>query len=67
MAEATSSGFHEWQRALRQRLVVLKAELLPLAGPEDARDMGWYRPGGEAVPRQPLLWLRSRCGLAPRP
>jgi hypothetical protein len=43
MAEATSSELYERQRALRQRLAVLKAELLRLAGPEHARDLAWHR------------------------
>jgi hypothetical protein len=50
MAKATSSSeFYERQRALRQRLVVLKAELLPLAEPEDARDLAWFKPTIEQV------------------
>jgi hypothetical protein len=49
MTEATSSGFYERQRALRQRLAVLETELLRLAGPEDARDLGWFKPLVEQV------------------
>jgi hypothetical protein len=49
MAEATSSGFYERQRALRQRLAVLKAQLLWLAGPADARDLAWFKPLMEQV------------------
>jgi hypothetical protein len=49
MAEAASSGLYERQRALRQRLAVLKAELLRLAGPEDAHDLGWHTPLLEQV------------------
>ena len=57
MAEATSSSeFYERQRALRRRLVVLKAELLRLAGPEDARDLGWFKPATEQVRRDLPLW-----------
>jgi hypothetical protein len=58
MTEATSSGFYEQQRALRQRLAVLETELLRLAGPEDARDLGWFRPAADAVPPAPLPWRR---------
>src|SRR4051812_12569295 len=42
MTEATSAGFYEQQRALRRRLAVPEAELLRLAGPEDARGLGWH-------------------------
>jgi hypothetical protein len=56
MTEATSSGFYERQRALRQRQAVL--ELLRLAGPEDARGLGWFKPAVDAVPAAPLPWLR---------
>jgi hypothetical protein len=42
MAEATSSGFYERQRALRQRLAVLKAELLRLAGPLSGEALDWF-------------------------
>jgi hypothetical protein len=47
MTEATSSGFYERQRALKLRL--LETELLRLAGPEDARDLGWHTPLLEQV------------------
>jgi hypothetical protein len=49
MTEATASGFYERQRALRQCLAVLKAELLRLAGPEDGGDLGWFKPTTEQV------------------
>jgi hypothetical protein len=49
MAEATSSGFYERQRALQQHLAVLEAELLRLAGPEHARGLGWFVPTLETV------------------
>jgi hypothetical protein len=58
MTEATSSGFYERQRALRQRLAVLERELLRLTGPEDARGLGWFKPAVDAVPAAPLSWLR---------
>jgi hypothetical protein len=58
MAEATSSELYERQRALRQRLAVTEAELLRLAGPEDARGLGWFKPAVDAVPAAPLPWLR---------
>jgi hypothetical protein len=44
MAEAMSSGFYERQRALRQRLVVPEAAREAMAGPEDARGLGWFKP-----------------------
>ena len=53
MAEATSSGFYERQRALRQRLAVLKAELLRLAGPEDRGGLAWFKPTIEQVRDEP--------------
>jgi hypothetical protein len=56
MTEATSAGFYEWQRALRQRLAVTEAELLRLAGPEDARDLGWFKPATEQARRDLPLW-----------
>jgi hypothetical protein len=49
MAEATSSEFYEQQRALRQRLAVLKAELLRLAGPPDGGGLAWFVPTLEQV------------------
>jgi hypothetical protein len=49
MTEATSSGFYERQRALRQRLAVLERELLRLGGPADARDLAWHKPLMEQV------------------
>ena len=49
MTEATSAGFYELQRALRRRLAVPEAELLRLAGPEDARGLGWHMPLVEQV------------------
>ena len=49
MAEAMSSGFYERQRALPQRLAVLERELLRLAGPDDARELGWHKPLVEQV------------------
>jgi hypothetical protein len=49
MTEATSSGFYEQQRALRQRLAVLETELLRLAGPDDARGLAWHKPLVEQV------------------
>ena len=58
MAEATSAGFYERQRAPRQRLAVPETELLRLAGPEDARGLGWFKPAVDAVPAAPLPWLR---------
>jgi hypothetical protein len=40
---------------------VLEAELLRLAGPEDARDLGWFSPAAPEAPRPaPLAWLRPR-------
>jgi hypothetical protein len=49
MTKATSSGFYERQRALRQRLAVLEAELLRLAGPEDGAGLGWFNPAAVSV------------------
>jgi hypothetical protein len=67
MAEATSSELHERQRALRQRLAVLKAGLLRLAGPGDARDLGWFSPPAPEPPRpKPLAWSRPRTDPAVR-
>jgi hypothetical protein len=48
MAKA-SSELYERQRALRRRLAVPEAELLRLAGPEDARGLGWHMPLVEQV------------------
>jgi hypothetical protein len=56
MAEATSSGFYERQRALRQRLAVPEAELLRLAGSEDARDLGWFSPAADPVRNARRPW-----------
>jgi hypothetical protein len=44
MTEATPPELYEGQR-----LAVLKAELLRLAGPADASDLGWFSPAGEQV------------------
>jgi hypothetical protein len=49
MTEATSSGFYERQRALRQRLVVPEAELFRLARPESGEGLAWFRPATEQV------------------
>ena len=67
MAEATSSGFYERQRALRQRLAVLEAELLRLAGPEDARDLAWFKPATEQVrDARPAAVVRPRTAPSGR-
>jgi hypothetical protein len=49
MAKAMSLGFYGRQRALRQRLAVLEAEPLRLAGPEDGTALGWHMPLLEQV------------------
>ena len=53
MTEATPPELYEGQR-----LAVLKAELLRLAGPEDARDLDWFKPATEPVrdERRRLPW-----------
>jgi hypothetical protein len=49
MAEATSSGFYERQRALQQHLTVLEAELFRLAGPASGKGLAWCKPLLEQV------------------
>jgi hypothetical protein len=49
MAEATSLGFYERLRALRQRLAELEAELLRLAGPLSGEGLAWFTPATEQV------------------
>jgi hypothetical protein len=47
------------QRHAAQAL--LEQELLALAGPADARDLGWFSPAAPEAPRPaPLAWLRPR-------
>jgi len=36
----------------------LEAALEELAGPADARDLGWFRPAADAAPPAPLPWRR---------
>jgi hypothetical protein len=42
------------ERAAAQ--VVLEAALLHLAGPADARDLGWFKPATEQVRDERRLW-----------
>jgi hypothetical protein len=39
----------------------LEAALEEMAGPDDARDLAWFKPATEPVPPTPLPWTRPRA------
>jgi hypothetical protein len=45
----------------RQAADELEAALEELAGPDDARDLAWFKPATEPAPPTPLPWTRPRA------